>query len=69
MNDFSANVINYILIRHIFALIFLSLYRYVFWDQHEPVEGVYNFEDGNDLVGFIQSAQKIGFVVILRVGP
>ncbi len=46
-----------------------SLCRYVFWDQHEPVEGVYNFEYNNDLVAFIQLAQKIGFVVILRVGP
>lgn len=44
-------------------------YRYVFWDQHEPVEGVYNFENNNDLVGFIKLAQQIGFVVILRVGP
>ena len=47
----------------------LHLYRYVFWDQHEPIEGVYNFEDEKDLVAFIKSAQKIGFVVILRVGP
>ncbi len=43
--------------------------RYVFWDQHEPIEGVYNFEGNNDLVAFIELAQKIGFVVILRVGP
>ncbi|UJR28384.1 hypothetical protein I4U23_009625 [Adineta vaga] len=46
-----------------------AIQTYVFWDQHEPVEGVYNFEDNNDLVAFIQLAQKIGFVVILRVGP
>jgi beta-galactosidase GanA len=46
-----------------------SLHSYVFWDQHEPTEGVYNFEDDKDLVAFIELAQKIGFVVILRVGP
>ncbi|CAF2568611.1 unnamed protein product [Rotaria sp. Silwood2] len=46
-----------------------AIQTYVFWDQHEPLEGVYNFEDNNDLVAFIQLAQKIGFVVILRVGP
>ncbi|CAF3406638.1 unnamed protein product [Rotaria socialis] len=46
-----------------------AIQTYVFWDQHELVEGVYNFEDNNDLVAFIQLAQKIGFVVILRVGP
>ncbi|CAF0778296.1 unnamed protein product [Rotaria sordida] len=46
-----------------------AIQTYVFWDQHEPIEGVYNFEDNNDLVGFIQLAQKIGFVVILRIGP
>lgn len=44
-------------------------YRYVFWDQHEPQQGVFNFQDDNDLVAFIQLAQKIGFLVILRVGP
>lgn len=43
--------------------------RYVFWDQHEKVEGVYDFEGINDLVGFIEQAQEIGFLVILRVGP
>ena len=43
--------------------------RYVFWDQHESVKGIYNFDDNNDLVAFIQLAQKIGFLVILRVGP
>ncbi|CAF0809116.1 unnamed protein product [Adineta steineri] len=46
-----------------------AIQTYVFWDQHELVEGVYNFDDTNDLVAFLQLAQKIGFVVILRVGP
>jgi beta-galactosidase GanA len=30
---------------------------------------VYNFQDNNDVVAFVQLAQQIGFVVILRVGP
>jgi beta-galactosidase len=46
-----------------------ALHRYVFWDQHEPIEGVYDFEGENDLVAFVELTQKIGFVVILRVGP
>jgi hypothetical protein len=83
MSHLDVNVDDHTLIRNLLALLFLllciifllnvfilsSLYRYVFWDQHEPVEGVYNFEDNNDLTAFIQLAQKIGFVVILRVGP
>ncbi|CAF1535436.1 unnamed protein product, partial [Adineta steineri] len=27
-----------------------AIETYVFWDQHEPIEGVYNFDDTNDLV-------------------
>lgn len=46
-----------------------AIQTYVFWDQHELVEGVYDFEGDKDLVAFIELAQKIGFVVILRVGP
>lgn len=50
-----------------FMFIFSS--SYVFWDQHELIEGEYNFQDNNDLVAFVQLAQKIGFLVIMRVGP
>ncbi|CAF1015590.1 unnamed protein product [Didymodactylos carnosus] len=46
-----------------------TIQTYIFWDQHEPLPGVYNFDDRNDIVTFLQLAQKIGFLVILRVGP
>ena len=49
--------------------VFGSSTRYVLWDQHEPIEREYNFQDDNDLVAFVQLAQKIGFLVIMRVGP
>ena len=43
-------------------------YRYVFWNEHEPYPGVYDFEGQNDIISFIELAQKIGFLVILRPG-
>ena len=45
---------------------------YVFWDIHEPEEGVYFFpSDGssNDIVAFINECQAQGIYVNLRFGP
>jgi len=46
---------------------------YVFWDVHEPTEGVYNFptskEDENNLVLFLSECQQAGLYVHLRIGP
>jgi beta-galactosidase len=42
---------------------------YVFWNEHEPLKGVYNFEDQNDIFKFMDIAKEIGFLVILRPGP
>ncbi|TPX48564.1 beta-galactosidase [Synchytrium endobioticum] len=43
---------------------------YVFWDLHEPSEGVYVFDQGEaNLLGFLQYAQNAGLMVNLRVGP
>ncbi|KAH7848772.1 hypothetical protein Vadar_007621 [Vaccinium darrowii] len=42
---------------------------YVFWNGHEPSPGNYNFEGRYDLVQFIQTAQKLGLYVNLRIGP
>ena len=42
---------------------------YVPWNFHELEPGLYDFEGDKDLVGFIQMAQEIGLLVILRAGP
>ncbi|CAF0759614.1 unnamed protein product [Brachionus calyciflorus] len=42
---------------------------YTFWNEHEPSPGVYDFEGQNNVFEFLEIAQKIGFVVILRPGP
>jgi beta-galactosidase GanA len=53
----------------ILNIYFLSIcIRYIFWNEHEPFPGVYDFEGQNDVFKFIEIAQKIGFVVILRPG-
>lgn len=36
--------------------------------MHEAQEGKYDFEGNNDLVGFIQMAQSVGLLVIVRAG-
>ena len=40
----------------------------MFWNEHEPYPGVYDFEGQNDIFAFVELAQKIGFVVIFRAG-
>ncbi|XLR40997.1 hypothetical protein S83_025657, partial [Arachis hypogaea] len=42
---------------------------YVFWNQHEPVRGQYNFEGRNDLVRFVKAVAAAGLYVHLRIGP
>ncbi len=42
---------------------------YVFWNEHEPVPGVYDFSGNNDVAEFIREAQQEGLWVILRPGP
>jgi hypothetical protein len=39
---------------------------YVFWNLHEPVEGHYDFDD---LIEFLNAAQKENLWVNLRLGP
>ena len=36
--------------------------------MHEAQEGKYDFEGNSDLVGFIQMAQSVGLLVIVRAG-
>ena len=46
-----------------------AVQTYVPWNFHEPTPGVYDFEGDKDLVQFIQIAQEVGLLVILRAGP
>ncbi|CAH9079561.1 unnamed protein product [Cuscuta epithymum] len=42
---------------------------YVFWNNHEPSPGNYDFEGRNDLVRFIKLIHQAGMYVHLRIGP
>jgi beta-galactosidase len=42
---------------------------YVFWNQHEPREGEYDFSGDADVAQFVRLAQQEGLWVILRPGP
>ena len=46
-----------------------AIQTYVFWNEHEPMPGVYDFDGQNNIFEFIEMAHSIGFVVILRPGP
>src|SRR4029453_8192094 len=42
---------------------------YVPWNLHEPVEGEFNFKGIADVVHFIQIADEVGLLVIVRPSP
>ena len=46
-----------------------AISTYVFWNRHEPSEGVYDFEGGNDVARFVRLAQQERLDVVLRPGP
>jgi beta-galactosidase len=46
-----------------------ALTTYVFWNVHEPREGVYDFAGNHDVAEFVREAQEEGLFVILRPGP
>lgn len=46
-----------------------TITTYVFWNEHEPRPGVYDFSGNNDVAEFIREAQREGLYVILRPGP
>ncbi len=46
-----------------------ALCIYIFWNAHEPQEGVYDFSGNNDVAEFVRLAQKHGMYVIVRPGP
>ena len=51
------------------SVIFFINFRYVPWNVHEPEKGQFEFEGQNDLVRFLQLADDVGLLVILRAGP
>lgn len=48
---------------------FVYIHRYVPWNFHESVPGVYDFSGDRDLGYFLQLCQDIGLLVIMRPGP
>ncbi|QNI35102.1 beta-galactosidase [Alloacidobacterium dinghuense] len=46
-----------------------TISTYVFWNEHEPRPGEYDFSGNNDVAEFIREAQEEGLYVILRPGP
>jgi beta-galactosidase GanA len=51
------------------VLVFPYVISYVFWNEHEPYAGVYDFEGQNNIFEFIRQAESVGLLVILRPGP
>ncbi len=46
-----------------------TITTYVFWNEHEPQPGIYDFSGQRDIAEFIREAQSEGLYVILRPGP
>lgn len=42
---------------------------YVFWNEHEPAKGVWDWKGNRDIRRFISLCQKHGMYVWLRIGP
>ncbi|XP_022991143.1 beta-galactosidase 16-like [Cucurbita maxima] len=42
---------------------------YVFWNIHEPQQGMYDFSGGRDIVRFLKEVQAQGLYACLRIGP
>ena len=56
-------------LRMIHAMGLNTVSIYVFWNQHEPEEGKFNFKGDANVAEFVRLAQKEGLYVILRPGP
>lgn len=46
-----------------------AVQTYIAWNIHEPVQGQYNFDGDADFVSFIELANSLGLLVIVRAGP
>ena len=42
---------------------------YVFWNVHEPEEGVFDWDGNKDLRAFVELCGKVGLWSIVRIGP
>ncbi|MEC1521548.1 beta-galactosidase [Neobacillus niacini] len=42
---------------------------YIFWNHHEEVQGIFDWENNKDLRRFVRLCGKHGLRVILRIGP
>lgn len=42
---------------------------YMFWIHHEPVRGSMSFEGDLDVAAFLETADRVGIDVVLRIGP
>ena len=42
---------------------------YVAWNMHEPYPGDFRWDGWQDVEGFLELAQKVGLMVVLRPGP
>ena len=48
---------------------FNAVCAYMFWNNHEPVRGRYEFTGEKDVAAFCRIAQEEGLWVVLRPGP
>ena len=46
-----------------------SVSTYVFWIHHEPVRGQVSFDGDLDIAAFLETAERVGVDVIVRIGP
>lgn len=46
-----------------------TIFSYIFWNNIEPRQGEFNFQDRNDISRFMRIAQQEGLYVVLRPGP
>ncbi|GAA1955179.1 beta-galactosidase [Agromyces allii] len=46
-----------------------SVSTYLFWIHHEPVRGDISFDGDLDIAAFLETAERVGVDVILRIGP
>ena len=46
-----------------------TISSYLYWDQIEPVQGMYNTAGNNNISAWVETAQAHNLKVILRVGP
>jgi len=56
-------------LRKLKACGFNTVETYIAWNLHEPKEGCFTFEGIADVVHFIELAEKVGLLVIVRPSP